>query len=108
MAVVFPPVNTSVATVGNIEKAGSKGSWELGQTFLKKTVLFATAKKRVISEHSVTLVQSSVVKTTSVVPELNASSSVFPGELGDPARFVYRRDFHCKHSSEPRQSNNQQ
>ena len=95
MAVVFPPVNTSVATVGNIEKAGRKGSWELGQTFLKKTVLFETAKKRVISEHSVTLVQISLGNKTPVVPELNDSLSVFLGDLRDPARFVYRKDFPC-------------
>ena len=60
-----------------IEKAGRSDSWELVATFLKKTVLFSTAKKRVISEHSVTLVQSSLVNKTLVVPELNDSLSVF-------------------------------
>ena len=34
--------------MGNIEKAGSRSSWELGQTYLKKIVLFSTAKNRVI------------------------------------------------------------
>ena len=51
------------------------GSWL--QLSSRKTVLFSAAKKRVISEHSVTLVQSSLVNKTLVVPEPNASLSVF-------------------------------
>ena len=40
-------------------------------------MLFSAAKKRVISEHSVTLVQSNLVNKTLVVPELNESLTVF-------------------------------
>ena len=58
-------------------------------------MLFSAAKKRVISEHSVTLVQSSLVNKTLVVPELNESLSVF-------RETFETRDFRWKHSSEPR------